>query len=84
MRNHAPIKDIPPCLGPRALLAKHVYPVSLGHHMLPFTGSTMWLAILLALGCLTSDSHGAHSPGKRGVIWSWPSCSSGGMGALAC
>lgn len=39
--------------------------------MLPFTQSTMWLAILLALCCLTSDSHGTHSPGKRRVIWSY-------------
>ncbi|CAO2578399.1 Cst7 [Lemmus lemmus] len=30
--------------------------------MLPFTQSTMWLAILLTLCCLTPDSHGAHSP----------------------
>ncbi|XP_013210627.1 cystatin-F [Microtus ochrogaster] len=30
--------------------------------MLLFTQSTMWLAILLALCCLTSDSHETHSP----------------------
>ncbi|XP_051039161.1 cystatin-F [Phodopus roborovskii] len=30
--------------------------------MLIFTQATMWLAILLALCCLTSDSQGAYSP----------------------
>lgn len=36
--------------------------------MLTFIQATMWLAILLALCCLTSDSQGAYSPGKRRVI----------------
>ncbi|XP_036042090.1 cystatin-F [Onychomys torridus] len=30
--------------------------------MLPLAQATMWPAILLALCCLTSDTHGAHSP----------------------
>lgn len=33
----------------------------------------MWLAMLLALCCLTSDTHGAHPSGKRRVIWPHPS-----------
>lgn len=38
----------------------------------PFISPAMWLAILLALGYLTSDTHGAHPPGKRRVIWPHP------------